>query len=436
MTQAGRWRRWLGIVALVAWLLPAGAANATSLGSGLAQGADAMYTNAPQLTPVGKLPLPGFNADVWAHNGFAYVGAWGTSTGYPVRCPAMGVRIIDLADPAKPALVGAVAAIPGTSQEDVVVKRIDTAAFHGDLLVTGVQACLRVGNAPRGVDLWDVTDPRQPQHLAFWASDAYGEGGARGIHELYLFQRGDRAYIAAADPYSEQFEQTGDFRLVDVTDPRQPVQVSAWGATIDGGLQPQPGQTFFGHSAWTNAAGTLAIVSYWDAGAIFLDISDPAHPTYLGRTVYPPGFGNTHSVWLAANETVLLTADETPEPRHGAWGFLRLWDIHNLATPAQIGQFATANAQLPRQDGGDYTIHNPFVVGTLAFLSWYSDGIRVVDIANPAAPRELAAYVPPPTGDPYGEFPYSTQVWGVYATGDLVLASDINAGLYVLRYIP
>ena len=115
----------------------------------------------------------------------------GTSTGYPVRCPAMGIRIIDLADPAKPALVGAVAAIPGTSQEDVVVKRIDTAAFHGDLLVTGVQACLRVGNAPRGVDLWDVTDPRQPQHLAFWASDAYGEGGARGIHELYLFQRGD-----------------------------------------------------------------------------------------------------------------------------------------------------------------------------------------------------------------------------------------------------
>ena len=58
-----------------------------------------------------------------------------------------------------------------------------------------------------------------------------------------------------------------------------------------------------------------------------------------------------------------------------------------------------------------------------------------MDIANPAAPREIAAYVPPPTGDPYGEFPYSTQVWGVYATGDLVLASDINAGLYVLRYI-
>jgi hypothetical protein len=382
------------------------------------------------LAQVGFLPLPGFTADVWAHNGFAYVG----STGFrvPNRCPATGVRVVDLADPAHPALVGAVAAIPRTSQEKVVVRRIDTAAFHGDLLATGVQSCdMPTGDAPRGIDLWDVTDPRRPQHLAFWDS---GPQSYKGVHELWLFARGDRAYVAASVPRSEVEEGgQGDFRLVEVTDPRRPAQVSSWGAVRDGGLPLPPGDVLdFDHSAYVNAAGTLAILSYTDFGVLFLDIADPAHPALVGRATYPPPL-HTHSVWLAANETVLLVCDEILDPSPGRWGYLRLWDVHNPAAPTEIGHFATPDALSTRRDG-DYSAHNPVVVGTTAFLSWYSDGIRVVDIADPAAPRELAAFVPPPAADPYGVFKTAPEVWGVAVTGDLVLASDINAGLYVLRY--
>lgn len=389
---------------------------------------------ADQLTPLGALALPGYNADVWAQGRYAYVGTWGSGTAYPTRCPATGVRIVDLADPTKPALIGAVAAIAGTSQEDVVVKTIATTSFTGDLLVTGIQACERTTDTPRGIDLWDVTDPRQPRHLAFWASGPNGPAGARGVHELYLFQRGDRAFVAAAVPSSEGYEGVGDFRLVEVTDPRNPVQVGAWGARRDGGLVPAAGQAYFAHSAWANAAGTMAILSYWDAGVIFLDIADPAKPRMIGRTPYPPGSaGDTHSIWLARDETIMLVADETLDTRLGSWGFLRIFDIRNPAAPVQIAQFATPNSATTRRDG-DYSIHNPFVVGDRAFLSWYTDGIRIVDIADPAAPREVAAFVPPAAIDPYRTFTDTAQVWGVYVQGDLVLASDINAGLFVLGY--
>ncbi len=382
------------------------------------------------LAQVGFAPLPGFNADVWAHGGFAYVGTWGNGN----DCPATGVRIIDLADPANPRVVGAVAELPGTSQEDVIVAPIATAAFTGDLLVTGVQACARTSETPRGMDLWDVSDPRAPRHLAFWESGPAGPRGAGGVHELYLFQRGDRAYVAAAVPNSELLEGRGDFRLIDVTDPRRPAQVSAWGARLNGGLRPAPGQDFFDHSAWVNRDGTLAALSYWDAGVIFLDISDPANPTFIGRTVYPPGAaGDTHSVWFAGGERILLVADEDQNPApDGTWGFLRLFDIADPANPVEIGRFATENAASTRRDG-DYSIHNPFVIGTTAYLSWYSDGIRVLDIADPRAPREIAAFVPPAAPDPYRRFQPVPQVWGVYVTGDLILASDINAGLYILR---
>jgi choice-of-anchor B domain-containing protein len=385
-----------------------------------------------KLTPLGTLSLPGYNADVWAHKGFAYVGTWGNAAGYPSRCPATGVRIIDLADPANPALVGAVATIPGTSQEDVVVKRVETAAFKGDLLVTGIQPCERTTSAQRGIDLWDVTNPRAPQHLGFWSSGPVGPAGTRGVHELHLFLRDGRAYVAAAVPYAEIYEGTGDFRIVDVSDPRNPVQVSEWGITTDGGIRPGSGQAFFDHSAWTNAAGTLAVLSWWDAGVVFLDITDLANPKYLGRTIYGSG-GATHSVWFTADEKRLLVADEILAPRPTGWGGMRVFDVQNPAAPVEIARYDTPNSLTTRRDG-TYTIHNPFVVGDRAFLSWYSDGIRVLDIGNPAQPREVASFVPPATPDPFGTYPPSAQVWGVYVEGDLVLASDINAGLYVLRY--
>ncbi len=395
------------------------------------------YRRADQLTPLGSLSLPGYNADVWAHGQFAYVGTWGTATSYPARCPATGVRIVDLTDPTRPQLVGAVAAIAGTSQEDVVVQHIETATFKGDLLVTGIQACDRANSAARGVDLWDVTNPRQPQHLAFWSSGPNGPGGARGVHELQLFQRGDRAYIAAAVPYSEAYQGVGDFRLIDVTDPRQPIQVGTWGTQIDGGIAPGPGQAHFAHSAWTNKAGTLAVLSYWDAGVIFLDITDPTRPKLIGRASYPSGAaGDTHSVWFTQDETVLLVADETLDPSGGTWGYLRLFDIRNPAAPVQIGQYATPNTTSTRRDGS-YSIHNPFIASDLpdrAFLSWYTDGIRIIDIADPTKPREIASYIPPAAVDPFRTFTDTAQVWGVYVQGNLILASDINAGLFVLGY--
>lgn len=387
------------------------------------------------LEKIGALLLPGFNADVWAHRGFAYVGSWGTSSLFPQRCPATGVRIIDLTNPRRPSLVGAVAVIPGTSQEDVVVDRINTPFFRGDLLVTGIQACMRTSNAPRGVDIWDVTDPRKPKHLALWPSGPFGPAGATGVHELHLFQRGPRAFVAAAVPFSEAREGRGDFRLVEVTDPSNPVQVSAWGAIEDGGLTPKPGQSFFDHSAFTNRDGTVAILSYWDAGAIFLDISNPATPTFMGRTIYPPGSdGDTHSVWLARGETFLLTADEDFDLRDGTWGFLRIWNIEDPTNPVEIGRFATPNTTIvPPPRPGFFSIHNPVVRGRTAYLSWYSDGVRVVDISRPTRPREIASFVPPDVADPFGFFPTAPLVWGVVVHRGLVLASDINAGLYVLR---
>ena len=76
------------------------------------------------------------------------------------------------------------------------------------------------------------------------------------------------------------------------------------------------------------------------------------------------------------------------------------------------------------------------------YISWYSDGVRVVDAADPKHPTEVAYFVPPAGQNPVkppqrGVLSQMPQVWGVAvdeATG-LIYASDMNSGLWILRRI-
>jgi hypothetical protein len=122
-------------------------------------------------------------------------------------------------------------------------------------------------------------------------------------------------------------------------------------------------------------------------------------------------------------------------PVERAWGGLRIWDIGDLRRPRQVAVFQTPNSlAFPAPNDGYFTLHNPEVVGDLAVLAWWTDGVRVVDISDPEDPREVASYVPPAEPNPQRViFPDQTLIWGVSILGDLVLASDVNAGLYVLR---
>ena len=73
------------------------------------------------------------------------------------------------------------------------------------------------------------------------------------------------------------------------------------------------------------------------------------------------------------------------------------------------------------------------------FSAWYSDGVRVVNLSDPANPREVGFFVPPPTADPQGFFvaPDGTVehslVYGVFPHRNVVLASDMPTGLWIFR---
>jgi hypothetical protein len=288
-------------------------------------GADAWWKEgrfvpAYRFSLVGALRLDPYNqgvhADVGLYKDLAFVGKWRGP------CPATGVDIIDVANPAAPVKLADTADYPDTSMEDMAAARIG----DRDVLAIGLQDC---GNDPaagqRGLELVDITDPRRPRTLSL-----YNPGGG-GVHELDLTTTPSGRVLAllavpgveAATAGPDGRGGRGDLFIVDVSDPERPALLSEWGV-LD---EPALGRAFAQsvaqgtyarallHSVRAKRNGTRAYLSYWDAGVIALDIADPARPVYLGRTSYEPlEEGNAHSIDETADGRVLVEADEDFSP--------------------------------------------------------------------------------------------------------------------------
>jgi hypothetical protein len=384
-------------------------------------------------------PGGGYTADVAAHKGYAYLSSW-----HGDRCPALGVRVYDLRDPRHPTRVSTFAdatgepAVAGSWTEKTIVRHVQTASFTGDLAVTSFQSCKPGSSVFQGFGLYDVTDPAQPRRLALVALKP------RGSHEIWLAAARHHAWVYTAIPNSELTgspdydPKTGeasrpgppDFRIFDVSDPRDPKQVGGWGAWKHLGIRPSAGRGHFPanfvHSVITNSQSTRAFLSYWDLGTVILDISNPAQPRYLGRTPVSDDEGDAHSAWLADGGKVLI---ETHENSVGRPFF---YDISNPRRARLIARFGPVDPSATSFESG---VHDPKVLGKRAYFSWYSRGVLVADISNPRRPRLVARLLPKPEPDTYGSLCKGScrLTWGVFPTSKYVLAADIISGLWIYR---
>lgn len=384
-------------------------------------------------------PHEGYSGDVFGHRGYAYLSSW-----HGASCPADGVRVYDVHNIAKPKRVSTFAEgatqpkLKRTWTEKTIVQHVATQSFKGELAVVSVQGC--GGQTFEGFGLYDLTDPAHPRALSLTPLKP------RGSHEIWLQPRGSHAYVYTAIPRSELQSspdydiQTGraqtpgqpDFRIYDVSDPANPVEVGSWGAWKELGIKPWEGRGSFNanfvHSVITNPSATRAFLSYWDLGTVILDIRDPAHPRYLGRTPATDDQGDAHSAALAQNGKVLIETHETAD------GHPTLFDISDPAHPKKLSDFRLPAS--PTGSGFTTGVHDPKVLGNRAYFSWYSQGVVAADISNPRKPKLLAQFKPPQSLDLDHVLCSSDAcrlVWGVYATKSYVLASDMLSGLWILR---
>ena len=250
---------------------------------------------------------------------FAYLGDWGA------HCPTGGVHVVDITDPARPHRAGFLNSGGfGYVTEGVHALHVETSAFAGDILVISNEWCNVSGNPenmPGGITIWDITEPTEPKQLVrgFGDFDVHGDR-ANEAHSAIAWDAGDNAYVAAID--NEELE---DVDLFDITDPRNPVLLAETrlpGVHVDGYGQEKTSHDYdvlrFPDGSWH------LMVSDWDAGWIDVDVTDPSNPVIVGdfdyaecdqvvATACPPE-GNAHQGEWNSDGTLFVGTDEDFSP--------------------------------------------------------------------------------------------------------------------------
>jgi choice-of-anchor B domain-containing protein len=310
---------------------------------------------------------------------FGGKGIWGYADErgeYALIATGATLVVVDVTDPAHPVKASEVASIGADLKE---VKTYQHYAY-----------CVNQAGPLQIVDLSD------PYH-AFTAAGYLSER-VPGAHNLWVSEDGF-AYLAM------QGAGRGELRILDLSDPLRPVERGAHTAPGQGGLTSC-------HDVYVR--GDTCYASWFFGGLVVLDVSNKDFMIPMVHVRYPQQA--THNAWPTPDGRFVCTTDE----RVG--GHLLVWemgrrDVVNLAA----SYMTEANA----------IIHNVHIKGPRAYISYYTAGVRVVDMADPRHPVEVGRFdTSRYQGSRYGG------CWSVYPyTGSgLIYASDMEEGLYLLRH--
>lgn len=244
------------------------------------------------------------------------------------------------------------------------------------------------------IDVVDVTSPSAPV-LAAQIPEA--------AHTLFTETRdgSTRAYLGNYD---------GRCAVYDVTDPAAPHKLGAYdaGATLVHDLSVVNG---------------IAYLNAWERGFLIVDFTTPAAPRLLGSWTSTPTH-TSHSNWTtsAGGRRIALHGEEAYDAH------LNVVDV-DPASPTYMAPFASW------QTRPWISIHNIMAFGTKAYLTHYQDGVRVLDLTDPAHPTQRGYYN---TWDPQAD--YATSAFYEGAVGldvdlgrKLVFVADSPRGLLILR---
>ena len=332
-----------------------------------------------------------------------------------------GTSILDISDPKHPKQVAHIAIPEGVHTHKVRVEN--------DLMLVNWECpppYVYDEGFQGGLLIYDVSNPAKPKQLCFWKS-----AGA-GVHRFDF--DGRYAYLT---PTVEGYH-LNIAMILDLKNPARPEEVGRWwmpGQWVAGGETPEES---YRHT-WCHHVirrGNRLYVAYWHAGMVILDIEDMSRPKFVSKLVYSPTFGHpTHTVlpmpFDVAGRKIAIVADEdVRKVRPSPPAFMWLVDITDEKQPVPISTYqieGLENRIMPEFSG----CHEPAeqVYSTEIPTAWFEFGLRVVDVKNPHAPKEVAYFVPdPPSGF---DRPQTNDVF--LTNGGLMYVIDRNRGLHVLE---
>ena len=186
-------------------------------------------------------------------------------------------------------------------------------------------------------------------------------------------------------------------------------QLSAQTAILGGAKEHQPSYgelenfTILSYSdldGWDQAAefrvskdGKHAYISNYQGFSI-VDVSDPSKPRVISKVKNDPSVQSQYIDVLG--NTLVINQDGVRDEKIKTWaGGIRLYDISDATKPREVGFFKTDVT--PRRGVHGFWLHEDPKQGKFAFLAttkegYYDNILMIIDINDPANPKEVARW--------------------------------------------
>ena len=289
-----------------------------------------------------------------------------------------------------------------------------------------------------GLSVHDISRPTQMREIAFLEMPGFG------INRLW-WPGGRYAYVSAHfDGFTDHI-----LCIVDLENITRPRIVSRWwlpgmhragGETSD---LPKGRRVALHHMI---TAGNLGYGAWRDGGFTIHDLGDPANPRLLSHINWSPPFpGGTHTPLPLPGRGLAIVADEANAERCAKGTF------HTFVVDVRVPHNPVPIATLPTPRDRDYCALGTFgphnlhenrpgslVSEEIVVATYNNAGVRVFDVRDAFAPKEIASWVPPVPQrliDPRPNIALAAKTCDAYVTPEgLMFVSDWNAGMHVLQY--
>ncbi len=305
-----------------------------------------------------------------------------------------GTHVVDISNPAKPVSRGFINSPTGLWHELKTWKQI-------------LYKCSDQGAAGMQIiDLAPVSNGQPPKELKAYTG---GSPAVGRCHNLWLDTTRTPALLYLVQP-----SRTRGVIIASLADPLNPVEI---------GRLPTEAHDFYarGNRLYVSTGDTHS----WD----IYDVTDPAKPQRITRTLFNPtnqilgepmknSSGNprlySHNVWLTDDGKHAYTTEETVGTS------VKAWDISDETKPIFLDSYVSSKNVIP---------HNVLINGNFMQVAHYGQGLRIIDITNPAKMVEVAFHKPSSTREVFGG---SWGAYGWFKSGNYI-HGDGDMGLFIVR---
>ncbi|HEX6939448.1 MAG TPA: choice-of-anchor B family protein, partial [Longimicrobiales bacterium] len=357
--------------------------------------------------------------DIGGKRGIELNDVWGwtdpeTGREYALVGRTDGTSFIDITDPENPVYLGD---LPKTEKARVSTWRdIKVYANHAFIVADGA--------GEHGMQVFDLTRLRDVKNppVTFEPDALYDR--INSAHNIVINTETGFAFPVGASAGGETCG--GGLHMVDVRDPKHPKFAGCF-------ADPQTGRASTGyshdaqcvvyHGPDADYAGREICLGANETALSIADVTDKSNPKAIARATYP-NVGYTHQGWLTEDHRYFYMDDELDELQ-GLVSRTRtlIWDIEDLDDPQLVGEFLGAT---------EASDHNLYIRGDTMYQSNYQAGLRIVDISNREAPREIGYFDTVPYGTNTPGFGGSWSNYPFFRSGVIVVTSG-NEGVFLVK---